>query len=101
MMMRVMLTADAQQLDIRFKSLQFRQVPEARIAGVGRTFVGFVVTDVTPQTEAGSRTAREEELMELLVEVPNSDDLNACRELAATRLHAQLLKLAARLRRTG
>ncbi len=57
--------------------------------------------DVDLQVDAGSKTAREEELVELLVEVPNSDDLNACRELAATRLHAQLLKLAARLRRAG
>ena len=100
-MMRVMLTAEAQQLGIRFKSLQFRQVPDARVVGIGRTFVGFVFTDVTPQVDAGSRTAREDELMELLVEVPNSDDLNACRELAAKRLHAQLLKLAAGLHQDG
>ena len=100
-MMPVMVTAEAQQLDIRFKSLQFRQVPDARVAGIGRMFVGFVVTDVTPRVNAESMTAREEELVELLVEVPNSDDLNACRELAAKRLHAQLLKLAAGLHQDG
>ena len=100
-MMPVMVTAEAQQLGIRFKSLQFRQVPDARIAGIGRTFVGFVVTDVTPRVNAESMTVREEELVELLVEVPNSDDLNACRDLTAKRLHAQLLKLAARLPGTG
>ena len=53
------------------------------------------------RVNAESMTAREEELVELLVEVPNSDDLNACRDLAAKRLHAQLLKLAAGYIRTA
>ena len=95
--MQVVLTTEAEKLDIRCKSLLFRQVTEARIAGIGRTFVGFVITDVTPIVEPDSMSAREEELVEVLVEVPNSNDLNACRELAAKRLHGKLTYLGERL----